>query len=154
MSASVPPHRSGAPPLSSEYELSGIHSDLDSRWADFTGDEPQPDPAAAYVFRFHSIDEELGPDQRWSTWLDVERGCRGPEPRPSWVVTDQAAIDTELGVLKTGKEADDILLEQAVEANGGNPAKTAQLAAKRNRTKKHRTNHRSTAYVEGRRTRN
>src|SRR3569833_4467187 len=147
MSASVPPHRSGAPPLSSEYELSGNHSDLDSRWADFTGDEPQPDPAAAYVFRCHSIDEELGPDQRWSTWLDVERGCRGPEPRPSWVVTDQAAIDTELGVLKTGKEAAVFLLERAVEAIGGNPAKSALLAATRYRTAEHRSFNRSTAYV-------
>ncbi|MEU8249071.1 hypothetical protein AB0C16_22830, partial [Nonomuraea sp. NPDC048916] len=85
--------------MSSEYELSDTYSDLDSRWSDFTGDESQPDPAAAFVFKFHSVDEELGPDQRWSTWLEVERGSRGPEPRPSWVVTEQAAIDTELGVL-------------------------------------------------------
>src|ERR671936_3049062 len=63
MSASVPPHRSGAPPLSSEYELTDTYSD-----------ESQPDPADGYVFQFHSIDEELGPDQRWTTWLDVERG--------------------------------------------------------------------------------
>jgi RIO kinase 1 len=134
--------------LSSEYEF--IDTDLDSRWADFTGE----DPAGAYVFQFHSIEEELGPDQRWSTWLDVERGCRGPEPRPSWVVTEQAAIDTELGVLKSGKEADVFLLERAVEAIGENPAKSSLLAAKRYRTEEHRSFHRSTAYVEGRRMRN
>ena len=52
--------------------------------------------------------------QRWSTWLSVEPLCRGPEPRPDWVVTSQAAIDTELGILKTGKEADVFLLERAV----------------------------------------
>ncbi|HZX04511.1 MAG TPA: serine/threonine protein kinase, partial [Kribbella sp.] len=82
-----------------------------------------------FTFQFQSIDEELGPDQRWSTWLDVERGSRGPEPRPEWVVTEQAAIDTELGVLKTGKEADVFLLERAVEAIGDNPAKSSLLAA-------------------------
>jgi RIO kinase 1 len=139
--------------LSSEYEFSDTSSGLDSRQADFTSDESRPEPAGAYVFPFHSIDEELGPDQRWTTWLDVERGCRGPEPRPSWVVTEQAAIDTELGVLKTGKEADVFLLERAVEAIGDNPAKSSLLAAKRYRTDEHRSFHRSTAYVEGRRTR-
>ena len=54
-------------------------------------------------------------NQRWSTWYDVEPLCRGPEPRPDWVITDAAAVDTELGVLKTGKEADVFLLERAVE---------------------------------------
>jgi RIO kinase 1 len=134
--------------LSSEYEIS------DTRRADLTSGESRPDPADAYAFPFHSIDEELGPDQRWTTWLDVERGCRGPQPRPSWVVTEQAAIDTELGVLKTGKEADVFLLERAVETIGDNPAKSSLMAAKRYRTEEHRSFHRSTAYAEGRRTRN
>ncbi|MGI5489581.1 serine protein kinase RIO [Microtetraspora malaysiensis] len=140
--------------MSSEYERSDSYFDLDSRWSDFTGDESQSDPADAFVFEFHSVDEELGPNQRWSTWLEVERGSRGPEPRPSWVVTEQAAIDTELGILKTGKEADVFLLERAVEAIGDNPAKSSLLAAKRYRTEEHRSFHRSTSYVEGRRTRN
>jgi RIO kinase 1 len=140
--------------LSSEHEISDTYSDLDSRRADSTGDEFPPAPADAYVFTFHSIGEELGPGQRWTTWLDVERGSRGPEPRPSWVVTEQAAIDTELGVLKTGKEADVFLLERAVEAIGDSPAKSTLMAAKRYRTEEHRSFHRSTAYVEGRRTRN
>ncbi|WP_239161646.1 serine protein kinase RIO [Acrocarpospora phusangensis] len=69
-------------------------------------------------------------------------------------MTDQAAIDTELGILKTGKEADVFLLERAVEAIGDNPAKSSLLAAKRYRTEEHRSFHRSTSYVEGRRTRN
>ncbi|GAA1621247.1 hypothetical protein GCM10009733_017230 [Nonomuraea maheshkhaliensis] len=130
--------------MSSEYEFSDT----------FSGPDPLPGPAASFVFAFHSVDEELGPDQRWSTWLDVERSCRGPEPRPSWVVTEQAAIDTELGILKTGKEADVFLLERAVEAIGDSPAKSSLLAAKRYRTEEHRSFHRSTSYVEGRRTRN
>ncbi|MEV4001785.1 RIO1 family regulatory kinase/ATPase [Actinomadura sp. NPDC049753] len=140
--------------MSSEYETSDTYSDLDFRSSGFAGDEPRPGPADSFAFEFHSVDEELGPDQRWSTWLDVERGSRGPEPRPSWVVTEQAAIDTELGILKTGKEADVFLLERAVEAIGDNPAKSSLLAAKRYRTEEHRSFHRSTSYVEGRRTRN
>ncbi|WP_219517064.1 serine protein kinase RIO [Nonomuraea ceibae] len=134
--------------MSSEYEASDLYFSESAR------DESQPDPAAAFAFTFHAVDEELGPDQRWSTWLEAERGSRGPEPRPSWVVTDQAAIDTELGILKTGKEADVFLLERAVEAIGGNPAKSSLLAAKRYRTDEHRAFHRSTSYVEGRRPRN
>lgn len=90
-----------------------------------------------------------GDGQRWTTWLQVERGCRGPEPHPHWVVTDQAALDTELGVLKTGKEADVFLLERAVPGRPG-----ALMAAKRYRSEQHRSFHRSSVYVEGRRTRN
>jgi RIO kinase 1 len=138
-----------------DHQLSDL---TDERWAAMAGDEsepePEPDVADAFVFRFDTIQEELGPDQRWSTWLDVERGSRGPEPRPSWVVTEQAAIDTELGILKTGKEADVFLLERAVEQIGENPGKRSLLAAKRYRSEEHRSFHRSTSYVEGRRTRN
>ena len=65
-----------------------------------------------FVFDFRSYDD-LEDGQRWSTWLSVEPLCRGPEPRPDWVVTSQGAIDTELGVLKTGKEADVHLVERA-----------------------------------------
>lgn len=140
--------------MSSEYEFSDTYSGPDLSPSAYAGDDSRPDPAASFVFAFHSVDEELGPDQRWSTWLDVERSCRGPEPRPSWVVTEQAAIDTELGILKTGKEADVFLLERAVEAIGDSPAKSSLLAAKRYRTEEHRSFHRSTSYVEGRRTRN
>ena len=42
-------------------------------------------------------------DQRWSTWPATIPSERGPEPRPDWLVTSAAAIDTELGVVKTGK---------------------------------------------------
>ena len=53
----------------------------------------------AFVFDFRSSDEVDGDTQRWSTWLSVEPLARGPEPRPDWVVTSQAAVDTDLGVL-------------------------------------------------------
>jgi RIO kinase 1 len=110
---------------------------------------PHPDPSR-FFFDFQSLDGP-GDGQRWSTWLQVERGARGPEPRPDWIVTDQAAIDTELGILKTGKEADVFLIERGVP---GRDDLTSVLAAKRYRSEQHRSFHRSASYVEGRRTRN
>lgn len=101
-----------------------------------------------FVFDFHALDD-LEEDQRWSTWLSVEPLCRGPQPRPDWVVTSQAAIDTELGVLKTGKEADVFLLERGVPAGP-----SVVMAAKRYRDEDHRSFHRSASYTEGRRGRN
>lgn len=117
-------------------------------------DSTEPELDSAFVFAFERVDEHLAPGQRWSTWLDLERGARGPEPRPDWLVTEDSAIDTDLGVLKTGKEADVFLLERAVAAIGDKPARSCIVAAKRYRTEDHRSFHRSASYVEGRRTRN
>ncbi|GLZ40060.1 RIO1 family regulatory kinase/ATPase [Actinokineospora sp. NBRC 105648] len=83
--------------------------------------------------------------ERWSTWGDCEQG---PHPRPDWLVTDLAAADYELGVLKTGKEADVFVLERAVP--GGD---SCLLAAKRYRSGEHRLFHRDAGYLEGRRMR-
>jgi RIO kinase 1 len=94
-------------------------------------------------------DDALGQGRRWSTWLDVEPLSRGPEPRPDWVVTSQGAIDTELGVLKSGKEADAFLLERA---DPHHPDQSAVMVAKRYRTSEHRSFHRAAAYTEGRST--
>ena len=63
----------------------------------------------SFVIDFASYDDIDESTQRWTTWYDVEPLCRGPEPRPDWVVTSRGAIDTELGILKTGKEADAFL---------------------------------------------
>lgn len=104
-------------------------------------------------------DEDAVPGQRWTTYWDVERLCRGPEPLPDWVVTDRGAIDTDLGVLKTGKEADVHLMERAVvhaataDGRAGGPGQSMVVAAKRYRGEEHRSFHRSSAYTEGRRTR-
>ena len=106
-------------------------------------DIPAPD---AFALEWREYDEPDAAHQRWTTWWDVEPLCRGPEPRPDWVITDRAAIDTELGVLKTGKEADVFLLERAVP--GGTPV---VMAAKRYRDPEHRDFHRNAAYTEGRR---
>jgi RIO kinase 1 len=98
------------------------------------------------AFSYEFLDEP-GDGQRWSTWSSVVKGAHGPEPRPSWVVTSDAAIDTELGVLKTGKEADVFLLERAVPGVGD---QTSILAAKRYRGREHRNFHRDAGYLEGR----
>jgi len=116
-------------------------------------DEPTASPLdgidPSFVFDFRAYDDPGDTDQRWSTWHSVEPLCRGPEPRPDWVVTSQAAIDTDLGILKTGKEADVFLLERA-DPDGP----SVVMAAKRYRGEEHRAFHRSAAYTEGRRTRN
>ncbi|MCI2419121.1 kinase [Saccharopolyspora sp. K220] len=82
---------------------------------------------------------------RWSTW---DTGERGPRPHPRWLVTELAAVDHELGVLKTGKEADVHLLRRSIP--GGN---SCLLAAKRYRDGDHRMFQRDAGYLEGRRMR-
>ena len=124
---------------------------------DLPHDHPEPfdgtrldglDPS--FVFDFNAYDEIDDSSQRWSTWLSVEPLSRGPEPRPDWVVTSQGAIDTELGILKTGKEADVFLVERADPLD---PDAGVVMAAKRYRGREHRTFHRAAAYTEGRSTR-
>ncbi|VXB76215.1 serine protein kinase RIO [Nocardioides sp. AX2bis] len=105
---------------------------------------PAADPR--FTFSFTAYDD-LPDGARWSTWLDVDPLCRGPEPRPGWVVTSQGAVDTELGVLKTGKEADVHLLERA---DPHDPAQSVVMAAKRYRSPEHRSFHRAAGYTEGR----
>ena len=106
-------------------------------------------PISAAELSFSPV-SELADNQRWSTWSSVEKGAHGPKPRPGWVLTNDGAVDTELGVLKTGKEADVFLLERALPAE---PEHGTVLAAKRYRTIEHRQFHRDAGYVEGRRTR-
>ncbi|TDD72945.1 RIO-like kinase [Jiangella aurantiaca] len=84
---------------------------------------------------------------RWTTWDDSTAGQRGPRPYPDWVVTELGAVDTELGILKTGKEADVFLVERSVP---GTDRRTL-MAAKRYRDPKHRMFHRDVGYREGRR---
>ncbi len=100
-----------------------------------------------FVFDFSTYDEIDESTQRWTTWYDVEPLCRGPEPRPDWVVTSRGAVDTELGILKTGKEADAFLVERADQHD---PDNGVVMVAKRYRSTEHRTFHRSALYTEGR----
>ncbi|GAA4381065.1 serine protein kinase RIO [Paeniglutamicibacter cryotolerans] len=102
--------------------------------------QPRPDRGADW----NMLDVGLAVNQRFSTWPDAGKLMRGPRPYPEFVIEDAAAIDTDLGVLKTGKEADVILLERAV------PGNRALLASKRYRSETLRLFHRSAAYTEGR----
>ncbi len=105
-----------------------------------------PERRHRFTLDYETLDDLDETTQRWSTYRDVEALCRGPEPAPDWVVADRAAVDTELGVLKTGKEADVFLLQRAVPGTDG-----VVLAAKRYRSAEHRDFLRSSTYTEGRR---
>jgi RIO kinase 1 len=107
-------------------------------------------PLSDTDFSYSYIDD-LPDGQRWSTWSSVVKSAHGPEPRPEWVITDDAAVDTELGILKTGKEADVFLVERAVPDVTGRSS--SLLAAKRYRSAEHRQFHRDSTYTEGRRVR-
>ncbi len=94
---------------------------------------------------------EPGEGQRWSTWPAVTPTQRGPLPHPAWVVTSSGAWDTELGIVKSGKEADLFLIERAVPDD---PAQAVILAAKRYRGAETSDFHRSSEYRAGRKMRN
>jgi RIO kinase 1 len=119
--AEEPDTRRRRGPRRTRDEFEGLHPD--AAWA-----PPEPDD-----------------DRTETTWLQAEHG---PEPRPDWVITELAARDADLGVLKTGKEADVHLLERAVP-----DGRRSLLAAKRYRTSEHRMFHRDAGYLEGRRVR-
>jgi RIO kinase 1 len=84
---------------------------------------------------------------RWSTWDQSTAGEHGPQPYPDWLVTELAAADTELGILKTGKEADVFLLRRGIPETD----RSCLLAAKRYRAAEHRMFQRDSGYLEGRR---
>ena len=86
---------------------------------------------------------------RWSTWDQSTLSERGPRPYPRWLITELAATDTELGILKTGKEADVFLLRRGVPGLDW----SCLLAAKRYRAAEHRMFQRDSEYLEGRRVR-
>ena len=103
---------------------------------------------------FNTSDDQLGdsfndddavpPD--YSTYN--EHGVlHGPQPVPPWVITSPAAVDVDLGVLKTGKEAEVSLIRRELGEVSG------LLAAKRYRSAEHRLFHRDAQYLEGRRER-
>lgn len=112
------------------------------------------DPGRSESSQFDWWDEDAATDPpagRWSTWGTVTRLSRGPEPYPDWLVIEAAATDVELGVLKSGKEAECSLIERAVP---GDPTRSCVLVAKRYLDAERRNFHRAALYTEGRRTRN
>ena len=112
------PSRSPARPVPARPLTSGAPTPMSSDTRPTRSTSPELDPR--FVFDFRPADDP-GDGQRFSTWLGVEPLSRGPEPRPDWVVTSQAAVDTELGVLKTGKEAD-VFLRRAGRPRRPRPA--------------------------------
>src|SRR5665811_2021868 len=91
----------------------------------------------------------------WSSWDGAQHG---PNPRPAWVITDLGAVDEDLGIIKSGKEADVHVVRRWVP--GGHAAGSADsadrssyMAAKRFRDSDHRMFHRDAGYLEGRRVR-
>lgn len=84
--------------------------------------------------------------ERWSTW---DAATHGPSPRPPWVVTELAAVDADLGILRSGKEADIHLVQRWVPGRD----MSVIMAAKRYRSSEHRLFHRDAGYLEGRRVR-
>jgi RIO kinase 1 len=99
--------------------------------------------------QLEAIDDSPDEGSRWSTWDQSIPTERGPRPHPDWLVTEAAAVDTELGVLKTGKEADVFLVERGIPGTD----RVCLLAAKRYRDSEHRMFHRDAGYLEGRRVR-
>ena len=111
-------------------------------------DDDEPDFLKRGRLEPHLAEEPDLPEtgDNWSTW---DGALHGPTPRPDWVRTEHGAVDDELGMLKTGKEADVHLLERAVPGT----ERRVLMAAKRYRTNEHKLFHRDAGYLEGRRVR-
>ena len=108
-------------------------------------DDPADEPATETVPRRRPLTEPDFDEPAFSTWVTA---THGPAPRPGWVITDGEALDEDLGLLKTGKEADVSLLRRYLP---GGP--DALMAAKRYRPAERRLFHRDAGYTEGRRVR-
>jgi RIO kinase 1 len=128
-----------------EHELPGVRT----RRRRFDDDEPYVLKRQRHQTPAKDPDIDSPPDGgSWSSW-DASGVVHGPAPHPAWVVTEAAAVDTELGMIKTGKEADVYLVERAVPETD----RSCLLAAKRYRAPEHRLFHRDAGYLEGRRVR-
>jgi RIO kinase 1 len=110
--------------------------------------------AAPDIVAFRKNDESFTylvrrPDKRWDDDVpDADAttypgATHGPEPVPEWVITSGDARQEELGALKSGKEADVVLVERTFgdEVN--------LIAAKRYRDTDHRTFRNDAAYRMG-----
>jgi RIO kinase 1 len=103
-------------------------------------------PARQAAFATDTSPDAPPEGERWSSW---DGATHGPKPRPDWVITELGAVDADLGVLKTGKEADVHVLRRWLPGTD----RVVTLAAKRYRSGEHRLFHRDAGYLEGRRVR-
>lgn len=110
----------------------------------FDDDGWQPDEPTGAPADHHPVHDDPFDEPNWSTYPSA---TKGPLPVPEWVVRDPKAVDDDLGVMKTGKEADVSLLRRVAIDTG----QTCLLAVKRYRSAEHRMFHRDAGYLEGRR---
>ncbi|MEO8557371.1 MAG: RIO1 family regulatory kinase/ATPase [Actinomycetota bacterium] len=108
-------------------------------------------PALTSDFRDGIFAVDTTPDgppegDTWSSWDGAQHG---PNPRPAWVITDLGAVDQDLGIIKSGKEADVHVVRRWVPGSDIG----VHMAAKRFRDSDHRMFHRDAGYLEGRRVR-
>lgn len=121
----------------------------DEDWSSPDDDNTPAAPASATPGGLRrGFDDDLD-EPAWSSYTDAQHG---PTPTPDWVITDARAVDTDLGVLKTGKEAEVSLFERRL-AVDGEPERVNLLAVKQYRSAEHRLFHRDSGYLEGRRVR-
>jgi RIO kinase 1 len=109
-----------------------------------------PDSTAFESLAFDSLPDAPPEGERWSSW---DGATHGPKPRPDWVITALGAVESDLGILKTGKEADVHIVRRWIPDGSATPATDSFLAAKRYRTNERRMFHRDAGYQEGRRVR-
>lgn len=104
------------------------------------------------MFAVDTVPDGPPEGERWSSWDGAQHG---PSPRPAWVITDLGAVDEDLGILKSGKEADVHVVRRWVPRNGSKDTggRSSFMAAKRFRDSDHRMFHRDAGYLEGRRVR-
>lgn len=130
------------------------HNSFDDPPTDLTPLEP---PILTNDLRMGMFAVDTAPDEppegeRWSSWDGAQHG---PHPRPDWVITDLGAVDEDLGILKSGKEADVHVVRRWVPGSDleEQPDNVVYMAAKRFRDSDHRMFHRDAGYLEGRRVR-
>ena len=117
---------------------------------------PAEPPALTADFRDGMFAVDTAPDgppegDAWSSWDGAQHG---PNPRPPWVISDLGAVDEELGIIKSGKEADVHVVRRWVPgSHNADAVNGSYMAAKRFRDSDHRMFHRDAGYLEGRRVR-
>ena len=116
----------------------------------FSPDPSSSDDVLDHRFALDSFPDAPPEGERWSSW---DGAMHGPAPRPAWVITALGAVDADLGILKTGKEADVHVVRRWVPDGTPAPAHDVLMAAKRFRSSRHRLFHRDAGYLEGRRVR-
>ncbi|MGB8859076.1 MAG: RIO1 family regulatory kinase/ATPase [Ilumatobacteraceae bacterium] len=110
-------------------------------------DDDDYSPSPTHTSPDDLADTDVDDDHDEPCWSSYPDAVHGPEPTPDWVITSPGAVDTDLGVMKTGKEADVSLLRREFGSHA------TLLAVKQYRDAKHRMFHRDAGYLEGRRVR-